>query len=125
MYELVIESGRAEKNYWTDLWRYRELFYILAWRDISVRYKQTAIGVIWAVLRPFLAMVIFHDRIWPARQDAVERYSVSHSGVCCQPGRLVSVRLLPSRRTAIGCAAPILGYLPVTGWQRLYLRFAL
>jgi lipopolysaccharide transport system permease protein len=59
MQELVIESGRAEKNYWTDLWRYRELFYILAWRDISVRYKQTAIGVIWAVLRPFLAMVIF------------------------------------------------------------------
>ena len=59
MHELVIESGRSEKNYWTDLWRYRELFYILAWRDISVRYKQTAIGVIWVVLRPFLAMVIF------------------------------------------------------------------
>jgi lipopolysaccharide transport system permease protein len=59
MQELVIEPGRTEKNYWSDLWRYRELFYILAWRDISVRYKQTAIGVIWAVLRPFLAMVIF------------------------------------------------------------------
>jgi lipopolysaccharide transport system permease protein len=59
MQQLVIESGRSEKNYWTDLWRYRELFYILAWRDISVRYKQTAIGVIWAVLRPFLAMLIF------------------------------------------------------------------
>jgi lipopolysaccharide transport system permease protein len=57
--ELVIEPGRTEKNYWSDLWRYRELFYILAWRDICVRYKQTAIGVIWAVLRPFLAMVIF------------------------------------------------------------------
>jgi lipopolysaccharide transport system permease protein len=59
MHELVIEPGRTEKNYWRDLWRYRELFYILAWRDISVRYKQTAIGVIWAILRPFLAMVIF------------------------------------------------------------------
>jgi lipopolysaccharide transport system permease protein len=58
MQELVIEPGRTEKNYWTDLWRYRELFYILAWRDISVRYKQTAIGVVWAVLRPFLAMLI-------------------------------------------------------------------
>jgi homopolymeric O-antigen transport system permease protein len=57
--ELVIEPGRSEKNYWNDLWRYRELFYILAWRDISVRYKQTAIGVIWAVLRPLLAMVVF------------------------------------------------------------------
>jgi lipopolysaccharide transport system permease protein len=59
MQELLIEPGRTEKNYWGDLWRYRELFFILAWRDISVRYKQTAIGVIWAVLRPFLAMVIF------------------------------------------------------------------
>jgi lipopolysaccharide transport system permease protein len=59
MQELVIEAGRSEKNYWSDLWRYRELFYILAWRDISVRYKQTAIGVIWAVLRPLLAMLIF------------------------------------------------------------------
>jgi lipopolysaccharide transport system permease protein len=57
--ELVIEPGRTEKNYWSDLWRFRELFYILAWRDISVRYKQTAIGVIWAILRPFLAMIIF------------------------------------------------------------------
>jgi lipopolysaccharide transport system permease protein len=59
MHELLIEPGRTEKNYWRDLWRYRELFYILAWRDISVRYKQTAIGVTWAVLRPFLTMVIF------------------------------------------------------------------
>jgi lipopolysaccharide transport system permease protein len=59
MHELLIEPGRAEKNYWGDLWRYRELLYILAWRDICVRYKQTAIGVVWAILRPFLAMVIF------------------------------------------------------------------
>jgi len=59
MHELLIEPGRSEKNYWGDLWRYRELFYILSWRDICVRYKQTAIGVIWAILRPFLAMVIF------------------------------------------------------------------
>jgi lipopolysaccharide transport system permease protein len=59
MQELLIEPGRAEKNYWGDLWRYRELFYILAWRDLSVRYKQTVIGVLWAILRPFIAMVIF------------------------------------------------------------------
>jgi len=59
MHELLIEPGRTEKNYWRDLWRYRELFYILAWRDMSVRYKQTAIGVTWAVLRPLLAMVVF------------------------------------------------------------------
>jgi lipopolysaccharide transport system permease protein len=56
---LVIEPGRTEKNYWTDLWRYRELFLILAWRDISVRYKQTIIGVAWAILRPFLTMLVF------------------------------------------------------------------
>ncbi|MFZ3046060.1 MAG: ABC transporter permease [Desulfatirhabdiaceae bacterium] len=56
---LIIEPGRTEKNYWADLWRYRELFVILAWRDISVRYKQTAIGVVWAILRPFLTMIVF------------------------------------------------------------------
>jgi len=56
---LIIESGRAEKHYWADLWRYRELFYILSWRDIAVRYKQTVIGVLWAVLRPLLTMLVF------------------------------------------------------------------
>lgn len=57
-HELIIEPGRAEKNYWRDLWRYRELFYFLAWRDILVRYKQTVIGIAWAVVRPFLTMVV-------------------------------------------------------------------
>src|ERR1700735_3591943 len=57
--ELIIAPGRAEKNYWRDLWRYRELFYFLAWRDILVRYKQTAIGILWAVIRPFLTMLVF------------------------------------------------------------------
>ena len=56
---IVLEPGRAEKNYWADLWRFRELFCILAWRDINVRYKQTAIGVLWAIIRPFLTMVVF------------------------------------------------------------------
>ncbi|MCL1470562.1 ABC transporter permease [Argonema antarcticum] len=57
--ELIIEAGRTEKQYWKDLWRYRELFYFLAWRDIVVRYKQTAIGIAWALIRPFLTMVVF------------------------------------------------------------------
>ncbi|OQP66905.1 phosphate ABC transporter permease [Niastella vici] len=57
--ELVIEPGRAEKNYWKDIWRYRELFYILSWRDIKVRYKQTVIGAAWGVIRPLLTMLIF------------------------------------------------------------------
>lgn len=56
---LVIEAGRAERQYWKDIWRYRELFYFLAWRDILVRYKQTAIGIAWALIRPFLTMVVF------------------------------------------------------------------
>ncbi|WP_017654684.1 ABC transporter permease [Fortiea contorta] len=57
--ELVIEAGRTEKQYWHDLWHYRELFYFLAWRDILVRYKQTAVGIAWALIRPFLTMVVF------------------------------------------------------------------
>jgi lipopolysaccharide transport system permease protein len=56
--DLIIEPGRIEKNYWSDLWRYRELFYILAWRDFKVRYKQTVIGVAWSVLRPLLTMMV-------------------------------------------------------------------
>ena len=56
---LVLEAGRAERNYWSDLWHYRELFAILAWRDIAVRYKQTVIGVAWAIIRPLLTMVVF------------------------------------------------------------------
>lgn len=55
----ILEPGRAEKNYWQDLWHYRELFQVLAWRDISVRYKQTIIGVAWALIRPFLTMIVF------------------------------------------------------------------
>jgi len=56
---LVLEPNRIEKQYWKDLWRYRELFGILAWRDIAVRYKQTFIGVAWALIRPLLTMLVF------------------------------------------------------------------
>ena len=56
---IVIEAGRTERHYWLDLWRYRELFRVLAWRDLAVRYKQTVIGVLWALIRPFLTMLIF------------------------------------------------------------------
>lgn len=57
--EIILEAGRSERNYWRDLWRYRELFQVLAWRDFSVRYRQTVIGVAWAVVRPVLTMVVF------------------------------------------------------------------
>jgi len=56
---LVLESGRAERNYWSDLWAYRELFLILGWRDVAVQYKQSVIGFAWAVVRPLLTMAIF------------------------------------------------------------------
>ena len=58
MNELVIEAGRTERHYWRDLWRYRELFYFLAWRDLLVRYKQTVVGVAWSLIRPLLTMVV-------------------------------------------------------------------
>lgn len=59
MEDLIIEPGGIEKNYWRDLWRYRELFYILSWRDIKVRYKQTVVGAAWGVIRPLLTMLVF------------------------------------------------------------------
>jgi len=56
---IIIEAGRTEKQYWQDIWKYRELFYFLAWRDILVRYKQTFIGIAWALIRPLLTMIVF------------------------------------------------------------------
>ena len=53
---VVIEAGRHERNYWRDLWRYRELLYFLSWRDILVRYKQTALGIAWAIIRPLASL---------------------------------------------------------------------
>ncbi len=58
-WDIVIAPGAAKKNYWKDLWRYRELFYILSWRDIKVRYKQTVLGVAWSVIRPLLTTIVF------------------------------------------------------------------
>jgi len=58
-FDLVIEPGKGFRHYWKDLWQYRELFFFLSWRDVLVRYKQTVIGIAWAVLRPFLTMIVF------------------------------------------------------------------
>src|SRR3954471_17755078 len=55
---IILERGRTDRNYWSDLWAYRELFVILAWRDLAVRYKQTALGLVWAVIRPLLTVII-------------------------------------------------------------------
>jgi lipopolysaccharide transport system permease protein len=56
---IFIEPGRYERNYWADLWRYRELFRVIAWRDLAVRYKQTVIGAAWAIIRPFVTIIVF------------------------------------------------------------------
>jgi lipopolysaccharide transport system permease protein len=58
-YDLVIEPDTQNKHFWRDLWIYRELFYFLAWRDILVRYKQTAIGIAWSIIRPLMTMIVF------------------------------------------------------------------
>jgi lipopolysaccharide transport system permease protein len=58
MNQLLIEAGRTERQYWRDLWRYRELFFFLSWRDLLVRYKQTFVGVGWSLIRPLLTMIV-------------------------------------------------------------------
>jgi lipopolysaccharide transport system permease protein len=76
---IIIQAGQAERHYWLDLWRYRELFRVLAWRDLSVRYKQTTIGVIWALLRPFLTMLvltIIFGRIAKLPTEGVAPYAI-------------------------------------------------
>lgn len=57
--ELVIDAGSRESQYWKDPWRYWELFYFQAWRNILVRYKQTVNGLAWELIRQFLTMVVF------------------------------------------------------------------
>jgi lipopolysaccharide transport system permease protein len=57
--KLTIEANSAAREYWLDLWRYRELLFFLAWRDILVRYKQTTFGLIWALGRPLITMLVF------------------------------------------------------------------
>jgi lipopolysaccharide transport system permease protein len=77
--EFVIEAGRTERHYWRDLWRYRELLYFLAWRDVKVRYKQTAIGIAWVVLRPLLTMAVLtvvFNRIAGLGQDSAIPYAL-------------------------------------------------
>jgi lipopolysaccharide transport system permease protein len=78
-FRTIIEPGRSEKNYWKDLWKYRELFYILSWRDIKVRYKQTVLGILWAIIRPLLTMLVFSfvfGRIANLQTQSVVPYAI-------------------------------------------------
>src|ERR1700691_1028054 len=75
----IIEAGRPESHYWLDIWRYRELFRVLAWRDLAVRYKQTAIGVLWALIRPLLTtlvLTIIFGRIAKLPTDGYAPYAL-------------------------------------------------
>src|ERR1700753_2144568 len=82
---LVLKPGGASRHYWTDLWRYRELLYFLAWRDTAVRYKETAIGIGWALLRPGFTMLAF---------VAFRRLPGMHTGSAPEP-QLVFAAILP------------------------------
>ncbi len=97
--EILVEPGRGIRNYWGDLWRYRELFYLLAWRDLTVRYKQTVIGIAWTVIQPFLTMVVFtvvFNRLAHLQSEGSAPYPI-----------LVYVGLLPWTffTTALGAAS--------------------
>jgi lipopolysaccharide transport system permease protein len=102
--ELIIEPGRAERNYWRDLWRFRELLYFLAYRDILVRYKQTALGVAWALIRPALTMAIFVAFRRMTKISAAEVPDVLLVYSALLPWQFFSTSLTESSNSLIGNA---------------------
>jgi len=105
-YSLIIEPGLAEKHYWRDLWLYRELFFVLAWRDVSVRYKQTVIGLAWALIQPLLTMVVFtviFSRVANLPSEGVAPYALMvYAGLL--PWQLFSTSLTGASGSLIGNA---------------------
>ena len=81
--KLIIEAGHSEEEYWKDLWRYRELFYFLAWRDILVRYKQTIFGVAWALVRPLITMIVFTIVFGQIAKLPSDNVPLSYLSFCC------------------------------------------
>lgn len=105
---LVIEAGKAERHYWRDLWRYRELFYFLAWRDILVRYKQTMIGFLWAIIRPMLttvALVAVFGKLAKLPSDGVPYPILVLSAIL--PWQFVSTAFSAAGNSLIGNAGMI------------------
>jgi lipopolysaccharide transport system permease protein len=102
--KLVIEPGMASAHYWRDLWRYRELLYFLAWRDLVVRYKQTAIGIVWVLLRPALTMLVFvaFRRLVGAPSASVPEPILVFAAVL--PWQFFSTALLDASASLIGNA---------------------
>lgn len=106
MQELIIEQGRADRQYWRDLLVFRELFYILAWRDILVRYKQTVIGIVWAILKPFLTMLVFtviFGRLAKMPADGVAPYAIMVYAAML-PWQFFSTALTEASNSLIGNA---------------------
>jgi lipopolysaccharide transport system permease protein len=105
--KLIIEPGRGAANYWSDLWRYRELLYFLAWRDIAVRYKQTAIGIAWALIRPLSTLVVFvaFRRLAGLEQSGVP--DVLNVLAAVLPWQFFSSALLETSNSVIGNTALI------------------
>jgi len=104
-FDLLIAPGRTERNYWRDLWRYRELFYFLVWRDLLVRYKQTVIGVAWALIRPLVTMVVFtvvFGKLAKLPSDGVPYPVLVFAGLL--PWQFVSSALSESANSLIGNA---------------------
>jgi lipopolysaccharide transport system permease protein len=109
MYELIIEPGRTERHYWRDLWRYRELFYILAWRDISVRYKQTVVGISWALIQPLLIMLIMtvvFSRVAGLPSEGNAPYAVMVTAAML-PWQFFSAAISSSSQSLVGNASLI------------------
>lgn len=101
---LIIEPGLAEKNYWRDLWRYRELFLVLAWRDVAVRYKQTVIGLAWALIQPLATMVVFtviFDKVAKLPAEGAAPYALMvYAGLL--PWQLFATSLTGASNSLIG-----------------------
>jgi lipopolysaccharide transport system permease protein len=101
---LIIEPGLAERHYWRDLWRYRELFFVLAWRDVSVRYKQTIIGLAWALIQPLLTMIVFtmvFGKLAKLPSEGVAPYALLvYSGLL--PWQLFSTSLVGASGSLVG-----------------------
>jgi len=100
--KIVIEPGRGASHYWRDLWQYRELMSFLAWRDIAVRYKQTAIGLAWAILRPALTLLVFVAFRRMAGLQQVERPDVIVVLAAVLPWQFFSSALLETSNSLIG-----------------------
>src|SRR5688572_22705581 len=100
--QLIIEPGRSAAHYWRDLWRYRELMSFLAWRDIAVRYKQTVIGVVWAIIRPALTLLVFvaFRRMAGLRQSGTDDVVLVLAAVL--PWQLFSSALADTSTSLIG-----------------------